>query len=317
MKRRDFLKKAAVGAVAAYASPKLSGYAADGDQPPLMQRELGKTGRKLSIIGFGGIVVSGVPQEDANASVRYAVERGVNYFDVAPSYGDAEERLGPALEPYRKDVFLACKTNKRTKDEAAKELQESLRKLRTDYLDLYQLHALTTMEELETCFAPGGAMEVFLEARDKGQIKLIGFSAHSVEVALEAMERFAFDSILFPINYLLYSQGNFGPQVVQKAQEKGVGRLALKAMAKTHWAEGAERNYKKCWYEPISNREEAELGLRFTLSEPITAAIPPGEPTLFRMALDLASRFRPITAEERNALLQGAEGLTPIFKHPA
>jgi predicted aldo/keto reductase-like oxidoreductase len=317
MKRRDFIRKAAIGAVAAYAGPQLSGFAKEGGQPPLMQRELGKTGRKLSIIGFGGIVVSGVPQEEANESVRHAIERGVNYFDVAPSYGDAEERLGPALEPYRDKVFLACKTNQRTKDEAAKELQASLEKLRTDYLDLYQLHALTTMEELETCFAPGGAMEVFLEAREKGRIKLIGFSAHSVEVALEAMERFAFDSILFPLNYVLYSQGNFGPQVVKKAQEKGVGRLALKAMAKTHWPEGAERNYKKCWYQPISNPQEAEPALRFTLSEPITAAIPPGEPALFRMALDLASRFRPFTPEEREKLLQRAEGLTPIFRHPA
>ena len=317
MKRREFLKKVVAGTIAAYAAPQLGGFAqAEEPPPPLIQRELGKTGRNLSIIGFGGIVVNGVPQEEANEAVRYAIERGVNYFDVAPSYGNAEERLGPALEPYRERVFLACKTNKRTKDEAATELQDSLKKLRTDVLDLYQLHALTTMEELETCFGAGGAMEAFLEGREKGQIKLIGFSAHSVAVALEAMERFNFDSILFPVNFVLYSQGDFGAQVVKRAQEKGVGRLALKAMARTHWARGAAHTHPKCWYQPISDLDEASLALRFTLSEAITAAIPPGDPALFRIALDLAAHFKPLTDGERTTLFQHAEGLTPIFKHP-
>src|SRR5438105_1550464 len=140
------------------------------------KRAYGNTGIELSIVGFGGVVVMGMEQGDADRIVKEAFDRGVNYFDVAPSYGDAEERLGPALEGIRERVFLACKTGKRTKTEAAEELRESLRKLRTDHFDLYQLHALSSLEEVETCFGPDGAIEAFLEARDSGLTRYLGFS---------------------------------------------------------------------------------------------------------------------------------------------
>ncbi len=278
------------------------------------RRELGKTGEQLSIVGFGGIVVMNAEPAEASRLVAEAVDRGVNYFDVAPSYGNAEERLGPALEPYRDRVFLACKTGKRDKAGAAEELRTSLARLRTDHFDLYQLHALTSMEEMEQALGPGGAMEAFLEAREQGLIRHIGFSAHSVETALAAMDRFSFDSILFPTNYVLVYQANFGPQVVERAREKGVGRLALKAMARTQWADGQPRSFSKTWYEPIADPAEAELALRFTLSQPITAAIPPGEATLFRMALEIAERFRPLQAEETEELRRRANALQPIFR---
>src|SRR5437773_4396936 len=131
-----------------------------------------------------------VEPAEASSLVAEAVDRGVTYFDVAPSYGNAEERLGPALEPYRDRCFLACKTGERKREGAAKELRESLRRMRTDRFDLYQLHALTTREDLETALGPGGAMEAFLEAREQGLIRFIGFSAHSQEIAVEAMDRF-------------------------------------------------------------------------------------------------------------------------------
>jgi aryl-alcohol dehydrogenase-like predicted oxidoreductase len=278
------------------------------------RRALGRTGEELSIVGFGGIVVMDVEPAEASRLVAEAVDRGVNYFDVAPSYGNAEERLGPALEPYRDQVFLACKTGKRNRQEAAEELRASLARMRTDRFDLYQLHALTTKEEMEQALGPGGAIEAFVEAREAGLIRHIGFSAHSVETALAAMDRFDFDSILFPTNYVLYHQAEFGPQVVERARQKGVGRLALKAMARTQWAEGEPRSFAKTWYEPIADPHEAELALRFTLSQPITAAIPPGEASLFRMAVEFASRFRPLEPQELDELRRRAAGLTPIFR---
>lgn len=281
----------------------------------MQRRPLGTTGEQLSLIGFGGIVVMNAEPADAASIVAEAVDRGINYFDVAPSYGNAEERLGPALEPHRDRVFLACKTTKRTRDEAAQELRESLRRLRTDRFDLYQLHAMTTREDLETATGRGGALEAFVEAREQGLIRHIGFSAHSVEAALELMDRFPFASILFPTNWTEYFNAGFGPQVVERAVEKGVGRLALKAMARQKWPEGADRaQWPKCWYEPVSERREAELALRFTLSQPITAAIPPGEPALFRMAMDVGERFQPISDDEREELRRRAAGLTPFFE---
>ncbi len=202
----------------------------------------------------------------------------------------------------------------RTADGAREELHRSLRHLHTDHLDLYQLHALSKPEEVDTIFAPGGAMEAFLEAREAGLVRYLGFSAHSEAAALDAMSRFTFDTALFPVNFITYYAGGFGPRLLARAQEQGVACLALKSMARTRWPEGAPWAFPHCWYEPISDPALADLSLRFTLSEPITAAIPPGDPALFRMALDLADSFHPLTPQERAELQQYARGVSPIFQ---
>lgn len=278
------------------------------------KRAYGKTGVEISIIGLGGVTVANMPQSEVNNLVHEAIERGVNYIDVAPTYGNAEDLLGPALKGYRDKVFLACKTGKRKKEEAAAELRQSLRKLGTDHFDLYQFHAISSMDDVETIFGPGGALEAFLEAREGGLIRYIGFSAHSVKASLAAMDRFDFDSILFPINFVLYFKENFGPQVVERAKEKGVARLAIKAMAKSKWPKDANRNeFPKCWYQPTSDPRVASMALRFTLSQPITAAVPPGDPRLFRLAMDIAANFTPITDEEIEELKRIARSQEPIF----
>jgi predicted aldo/keto reductase-like oxidoreductase len=202
---------------------------------PIPRRALGKTGEKLSIIGFAGIVVMENSPSFASNIVAEAVDRGINYFDVAPTYGNAQERLGLALQPYRDKVFLACKEEDWSREGSAKLLDESLRLLRTDHVDLYQFHALSKMSDLEQIFGPKGAMETFEAARKSGKLRFIGFSAHSVEVALAAMDRYHFDTILFPINFVLYSQAKFGPQVLEKARQKEMGIMALKGMAKSTW----------------------------------------------------------------------------------
>ena len=160
-------------------------------------------------------------------------------------------------------------------------------------------------------------MEAFVAAREAGLVRHLGFSAHSVEAALAAMDLYDFDSALFPINFVTYYEGDFGPQILARAQEKGVGRLALKAMARTNWKEGEHHTHPNCWYEPLTDPHLAELALRFTLSEPITAAVPPGDPRLFRLALDLAENYRQITEEERTELRTYAHGLQPIFRYAA
>lgn len=280
------------------------------------KRPYGKKGDQLSIIGLGGIVLARLPQGEANALAREAYEKGINYFDVAPTYWDAEERMGPAIKSFRDKLFLACKTTRRDAKGALEELENSLRKLQTDHFDLYQLHGLSKMEELEQCFAPGGAMETFLKAREQGKVRYIGFSAHSEEVALEAIKRFPFHSVLFPFNFVTLFKGNFGWELLKEAPKRGITLLALKAMAKTHWQEGDKR-LEKCWYKPITDPKLAELALRFTLSLPVAAAIPPGDENIFRMALGLGERFRKITPREEKQLRTEAEKLTPIFSRAA
>ncbi|MGC9343653.1 MAG: aldo/keto reductase [Bacteroidales bacterium] len=279
------------------------------------KRSLGKTGEKLSAIGFGGIVVMDATPDEASGRVEEAIKYGVNYFDVAPTYGDAEIKLGPALEPYRKDVFLACKTQERKKEGALRELDQSLKNLRTDYFDLYQLHAVTSLEDVDTIFSKGGAIEAFQQAKEEGKVKYLGFSAHSVEAAMELMKRFDFDTILFPFNFATWYAGNFGPQVMETAKKKEMGILALKAMAWRPWPEGVKRNVPKAWYQPLP-REEANKGLRFTLSHPVTAAIPPGDENLFSLALRLATEFSPMNKEEIQKIKEKGMNTNPLFKYP-
>jgi len=320
MHRRDFLMKgttAAAGLAASnqFLAPLAKADESAGSQKPIPRRKLGKTGEELSIVGFAGIVVMNNSQSFANNIVAEAVDRGVNYFDVAPTYGDAQARLGPALEPYRKNVFLACKEEDWTKAGCAKLLDESLRLLRTDHVDLYQFHALSKMADLEQIFGPNGAIETFEAAKKAGKLRFIGFSAHSVEVALAAMDRYNFDTILFPINFVLFSQANFGPQVLERAQKKGMGIMALKGMAKTTWPESMKNDHPhdKCWYQPADFPHQAALGYRWTLSRPITAAIPPGDERYFRLGMDIGQHFEPVSEEEQQKLMASAAGINPIF----
>ncbi|MBN1139435.1 MAG: aldo/keto reductase [Anaerolineae bacterium] len=280
----------------------------------MVRRPLGKTGLELSIVGFGGIVVKDVTDEDAAALVRQAIDKGITYFDVAPAYGDAEDRLGPALEPYRKEVFLACKTGQRTRAEAESELNRSLAKARTDYFDLYQFHAVSSLADVDAIMGPGGALEAVLAAREAGKVRHIGFSAHHEKAALAMLDRFQFDTVLYPVNWVIWHAGDFGPGVVQRAQEQGVGILALKSLARQPWPAGVDRSrWPKCWYEPVDTPEEALLGMRFTLSRPVTAAVSPSHAELLWLMCDVAPQLTPLTAEEEAQLAEQSKEYRPLF----
>jgi aryl-alcohol dehydrogenase-like predicted oxidoreductase len=282
----------------------------------ILHRPFGTTGESLSIIGIGGVTVVG---HDAAASIRLfdeALDAGINYADVAPSYGvdqETERRFGDALVGRRDRVFLACKTGDRTAAGAQLELERSLEHLQTDHFDLYQLHAITSVDEVDRAFAPDGAMNAIIKAQQQGKIRHIGFSAHSVEAAFRALELYPFASALFPVNFVTTYAGNFGPQIIDACNAKGASRLALKAMAMTHWKDGEHRDFPNCWYSPISDERLSELALRWTLSQDITAAVPPGDPILFRRALKYAQRFTPITPDEVEELKQVAKQQAPIF----
>ena len=313
MQRRTFLQQAVTAAALAATSDPLHAAA---PSRQIARRPLGKTGEELSIIGFGGIVVMNEETGAASNIVAEAVDRGVNYFDIAPSYGNAQERLGPALAPFRKNCFLACKTEGRKRDDSRAQLEESLRLLRTDHVDLYQFHALTKMSDLDTVLGPGGAIETMEAAKKEGKVRFIGFSVHSAETALAAMDRYPFDTILFPVNWVLFSQANFGPQILKRAQEKGIGILALKGMAKTVWSADQKKDHPepKCWYQPATFPHEASLGLRWPLGHPaVPAALPPGAEKDVRLAMDVAQNFQPLDHGEEQALLGRATGVEPIF----
>ncbi len=309
MDRRNFLKSTLAGSVAAVS--------ANAAGKPLAKRRY-KDKVELSIIGLGGVVVCKLDQSAADAQVAQSFERGVNYYDVAPSYfdGEAETKLGHALRPFRERVFLACKTQKRDAKGAAEELETSLKRIGTDRFDLYQFHAVTTLDDVEKIVGPGGAAETFLRARKEGKVRYLGCSAHSEEAALALIDRFPLDSILFPVNYISIARADFGLRLIAKAKERGIARLAIKALAKTPWDgpnDPHRTEHPKCWYRPIEDPETVAKALRFTLSEDITAALPPGDDKIYSMALDVASSFQPMDATERQALLASAKPLKPLF----
>ena len=254
-------------------------------------RKLGNTGFEISAIAYGGIVSSVVlddrvmePEGQAASDkyVAWAMDRGVNYFDVAPTYGDAQKRLGRSLAPYRREVYLACKTMKRLRSEAQPLMEESLKLLQTDYFDVYQMHELSTMEDLELAFGPGGVMEMMREMKEKGIARKLGFTAHSEAVALKAIELYDFDTVLFPFNWHMNMAYGMGSTLIRKAKEKGMGVLCMKSMIDRAWKPDEDRyvsRYPKSWCRPFDTKEEPEpllAAIRYALSLDVDTIIPPG-----------------------------------------
>lgn len=171
------------------------------------------------------------------------------------------------------------------------------------------------MEEVKQAFGPNGAMETILKAKEAGKIRYIGFSAHSEEAAHAAMDRFDFDSILFPLSFPIWIKTGFGPSVYQRAKKAGMGIIGLKAMAHQLWQQDNERKWNKTFYEPFDEIDQAALGLRFTLHLPVTAMFPPGHWELFKMALDLAQAgaIVPLNDDERKMIEKIAKKSAPIF----
>ncbi len=323
MKRKEFMKIAAAAGTGTSFMSFSQVLRAERKTTPhklLPRRPLGSTGEYLSIIGLGGVVVMQIDQGEANKIVQDSIEAGVNYFDVAPTYGNAQERLGPALEPFRKDVFLACKSEKRTAKEMTDELHESFRLLKTDYFDLYQLHSFDTPDDIKTVFGKGGAIEAIEQFKKDGKIRFAGFSTHCTEAAMQAMDLYDFDTVLTPLNFVVWYNGNHGPDLVEYARNKGMGVLAIKSLAFTKWPDDIDpkdRPYNKCWYQPIYKEDISALALRFTLSIPVTAAIPPGNVELYYRALKLAPSFIPVSEKEKDELKHIAKDVTPIFRYPS
>lgn len=324
MKRRSFLKAVGgvVGGGALGVPSAVSGQPATSAAPEkklaqLPRRVLGRTGQRVSIVGFPGLSLVHYDQDRCTAGIHDAFQRGLNYFDVAPAYGkgDAEIKMGIGLQGLdRSRYLLACKTMMRDKKGARQELERSLERLKTDHFDVYQLHALRQPEEVKQALGPDGAIQTFLEAKQEGKVRYLGFSAHTTKAALTAMKRFRFDTVMFPINFVeLFTMG-FGKPVLDLAGEQGAAVVAIKPMCRGAWPQGVERT-RRWWYRPVEDEKEIDLALRFTLSQtPVTVGMPPGFLDLAEKAIDAGSAFRPITEEETGRLEKLAATCESIFR---
>ncbi|HID21146.1 MAG TPA: aldo/keto reductase [Planctomycetaceae bacterium] len=319
MKRRSFLK-AVSGVVGAgtFGAPALDAWAQAEGRPlgEMPRRVAGRTGETISIIGYPGLGLIHGDQKTGTESIHRAFDNGVNYFDVAPAYGngDSEIKMGIGLQGIPRDkIFLACKTKMRDRDGARKELERSLKRLKTDHFDLYQLHALRYPEEVERALGPGGALETFLKAREEGKVRFFGFSAHTTKAALAALNGFAFHTVMFPINFIEMFKIGFGKPVLELAQKKQACVLAIKPMCGGAWPKGMQRT-RRWWYRPLEEQRHIDLALRFTLSQaPVVAGIPPAWLDLLDKALITGRSYRPITEPEIAELRKMAESRPSVF----
>jgi predicted aldo/keto reductase-like oxidoreductase len=279
---------------------------------------LGRTGEEISIVGFPGLSLMHAEQEECTEAIHSAFDRGVNYFDVAPAYGRdgiCEVRMGVGLQGIdRSKYFLSCKTKRRDGEGCREELERSLKRLKTDHFDLYQLHCLKTPEEVQTALAPGGAMETILKAQEEGKVRFIGFSAHTTKGAVTALNGFKFDTVMFPISFVEYFIMGFGKPVLELAKQREAAVLAIKPMCRGAWPKDMERT-RRWWYRPVEDDKEIGLALRFTLSlEPVVTGIPPAWLDLASKAIEAVRTYTPITDAEREQLRQTAQTCESIFR---
>ncbi len=281
------------------------------------KRRFGRTGHMSTVAIFGAAAFYQVTQAEADVAMEQVIATGVNHIDVAPSYGLAEERLGPWLARERDRFFLGCKTQERTKEGAEAELRQSLERLQVDMFDLYQLHAVTSMEELDQVTGPGCALEAIRDAREEGLTRFIGITSHGVNapaVFLEALRRFDFDSVLFPLNFVLYANPVYrrnAEELLRQCRARNVGVMVIKAIVKGPW--GDRPKVYNTWYEPFNDAAHIQQAVNFTLSQDVTGLCTVADATLLPLFLKACEHFTPMSAAQQEALIATAAEYEPLF----
>ncbi len=278
------------------------------------KRRLGRTGHYSSIVTLGCASLCYVTQQEADRTIELALSHGVNHFDVAPTYGEAELRLRPWMKDHREEVFVACKTMKRTKRRADEELRRSLERTGAKYFDLYQLHALDELDELGTVFGSDGALQTMLEARKRGIIKHIGITSHRPLIITEALKLFDFDTVLFPLNFVLKkhhdARSDYEP-ILRIAKERDIGTIAMKTFAKQPWQK--EKHPYVTWYEPFDNQTHVEQCLWFALSQNVTTVASAADIELVPKILRAADRYHELTENEQLQIIKSTTDVKPLF----
>jgi predicted aldo/keto reductase-like oxidoreductase len=316
MERRNFLKQAAAaaalvglkGAAGQTIAPTLHGAAAHTPLPVVNtvngigRRKLGRTDTEVSIIGIGGyhLGLKGVTEQNAIHIVRTALDEGINFLDNCWDYNDgvSEERMGNALEDgYRQKAFLMTKLDGRTGVAARQQLETSMRRLKTDHIDLVQIHEVIRMTDPAQAFLPGTVIDVLQQARTEGKIRFIGFTGHkSPEMHLNMIETaakhdFHFDTVQMPVNALDYHFDSFGEKVIPVARQHGIAVLGMKPLSNAAILK--------------TNTITAPEALRYAMSVPVTLTITGCESMAnLEQALEVARNFKPLDAEQKIAILR-------------
>jgi aryl-alcohol dehydrogenase-like predicted oxidoreductase len=289
----------------------------------VQQRRLGRIGHQSSVLIYGAAALSEVDQDVADASVQLALDAGINHFDVAASYGDAELRLGPWMPDIRDRIFLATKTGLRDREDAWAEINRSLERLQTDHLDLIQVHAVGDLEDLDRVTRPGGSLQAVVRARDEGLAGAVGITGHGHQAPAthrEALRRFPFDTVLSPINYVLGQDPAYLADyqaLVAEVQAQDAGLMVIKAVSRRNWPEQAEHDYGT-WYEPFDDQERIDAAVAWVLSRPeVTGICTPGDVRLLPLVVEAERRLPQLgLADAELVLARAADYSSPFIRMP-
>ena len=257
--------------------------------------EFGRTGHLSTRILFGAAALGGVTQTEADKTLELLLEYGINHIDTAFSYGAAEDRIGPWMKNHRKDFFLATKTDKRTYQEAKEELHRSLERLQVDSVDLWQMHFLIQEDQWQTAFGPGGALEAFIEAREKGLVRYLGVTGHDLQVSTfhqRSLAEFDFDSVLLPYNPLLMADPDYAAgfeQLFTLCQERKAAIQTIKSISSGPWNDHDQN--RATWYKPLEEQAHIDTMVHWVLSRPGVFLNSVGDIYLLPKLLDAAARF--------------------------
>ena len=283
-------------------------------------RRLGRLGRMNSVLIFGGAALAEVSEEVADRAMALALEAGVDHFDTAADYGDSELHYGRWMEDLRDRIFLSTKTGERDKGDARRQIENSLERLRVDFVDLIQLHAIGDLEDLDRATRSGGSLEAAVEARDEGLVRAVGITGHGHEAPathLEALRRYPFDTVLTPWNYILSTdegyRGDF-EALVEEVQRQDAGLMTIKTVSRRNWPEGnpVEGQRRATWYEPFEEQVYVDAAVSFVLArEEITGIPMVGDVDLIQTMFEAERRRMPL--EEAEEVLSRAPGYSSPF----
>ena len=283
------------------------------------QRRLGRLEHQSSVLIYGGAALGEVTQDVADASIAEAIEAGINHFDVAASYGEAELRFGPWSGRLGPDAFLATKTGERDRDAAWAQINASLERLQVDRVDLLQLHAVGDLPDLDRATGTGGALEAAVRARDEGLVGAIGITGHghlAPATHLEALRRFPFDTVLSPWNHVLAQRADYRADflaLVAETQRQDVGLMTIKTVARRNWPETADQSYAT-WYEPWDDPRHLDACVAFALRQPgVTGIAAAGDTRLLGRILSAVARAGELSEEDVDQVLSTAPGYSSPF----
>lgn len=286
----------------------------------ISKQNFGRTGHHSTRVIFGAYALSSATQEQADRTLDVLLKYGINHIDTARSYGDAEKRIGPWMEHHRKDFFLATKSGRRSYKGAWADLQRSLNELRVDYVDLWQMHALANPQGWARAMRPGGALEAFIEARQKGLVRFLGVTGHGSKIAgmhRRSLARFDFDTVLLPYNYLQMQNTSYAADFTalsETCQQRNVAMQAIKSVARRPWGD-LPRTHNTYFYQPLEDQTAIDTAVHWVLGNPQCFLITAGDMQILPRVLDAAGRFEKRPSDvDMDALISQYE-FSPIFSY--